>query len=105
MIEQFDELLLWQVEIADSIIQVQYEIDQYEELEDKLLKRRETALIHNYLGIENELKEAEYGLHYIQEQLQIKRNELYFLQEDFQRKIEAIIAHYHQNKQGVGSSL
>jgi hypothetical protein len=105
MIEQFDELLHWQVEIADSIIQVQQEIDKYEELENKLLKRKEDAHIHYYLGLKNESKEAEYGLHYIQEQIQIKRKELYYLQEDFQKKIEAIITHYHQNKMGVGSSL
>lgn|GEM_PF-3602550 len=98
MIQEFDELLNWQAEIADSIVQLQKEILSYEELENQLLKRREQALVRHSLGLKNELKEVEYGIHYIQTQTSQKKKQLHSLQEDFQQKVEDIISYYKKNK-------
>jgi hypothetical protein len=102
MIQYFDELLHWQAEIADAIVQLQDEIIRYENLENNLLKRREQALVHHYLGLKNDLKEVEYALHYVQLQLREKSQELGHLQDDFEQKIDAIISHY-RNHQVQGS--
>lgn len=96
MIQHFDELLHWQAEIADAIVQLQEEIIRYENLENNLLKRREQALVLQYLGLKNDLKEIEYALHYVQLQLREKTKELGNLQVDFEHKIEAIITHYRK---------
>jgi chromosome segregation ATPase len=99
MLQQFDELLDWQVELADTVVQLQNEIGKYEEVENHLLKRREKELLHHFLGLKNELKEVEYGLHYIQQQLKEKNNELSYLQEDCQRKVEDIITYYKSSNE------
>ena len=98
MIDQFEELLHWQAEIANAIIQLQEEIINYETVENSLLRRREQDLVYHFLGLKNELKEIEYGLHYVQIQLKEKRKELSTLQNDFQKKVDAIISHYHSNQ-------
>ncbi|WP_025026988.1 hypothetical protein [Caldalkalibacillus mannanilyticus] len=98
MIQEFDELLCWQAEIADSIVQLQTEILKYEDLENQLLKRREQAMIHHALGLKNELKEIEYGLHYVQTQMNQKKKQLQSLQEDFQQKVDDIIKYYKNYK-------
>jgi hypothetical protein len=98
MIQYFDELLHWQAEIADAIVQLQDEIVRYENLENNLLKRREQALVHNYLGLKNDQQEVEYALHYVQIQLNEKTKELTHLQEDFEQKVDAIISHYRKHQ-------
>jgi hypothetical protein len=98
MIQYFDELLHWQAEIADAIVQLQDEILRYKNLENNLLKRREQALVHHYLGLKNDLKEVEYALHYVQLQLNDKTKELGHLQEDFEQKVDSIISHYRNHQ-------
>lgn len=94
MMEQFEDLLHWQAEIADAIVSLQDKVLRYEELEKNLLQRRERAVLHHHLGLKNDLKEIEYALHYVQIQLKEKSNELKGLQQDFQHKVDAIISHY-----------
>lgn len=105
MSSHFEELLHWQAEVADAIIQLQEEILRYESLENNLLQRRDQALIHQHLGLKNDLKEVEYALHYVQLQMQGKNRELSDLQMDLEQKIDVVITHYrNQQRQAVEPS-
>lgn len=98
MNSHFEELLNWQAEVADAVIQLQEQILRYESLESNLLQRRDQALIHQHLGLKNDLKEVEYGLHYVQLQMQDKNKQLSNLQMDLEQKIDVIIKHYRNQQ-------
>lgn len=94
MVRSFEELLNWQAELAETIIQTENDIKQYSALEKELLHRRERALLHHQLGLKNKLEETEFALNDIQEQLREKKQRLEQLKDHFQNKINTIIEQY-----------
>lgn len=94
MTQYFQELLHWQAEVAQAIVELQKDIAKYEDLAMELWQRKERDIVRSYLGLKNEYQEIGYALHYVQEQLQTKQKELKQLQDDLEQRINTVISRY-----------